>query len=106
MSGPHKDHVTENFVNESAFQGFDFTEIIKRMLKYLVEGMAVAFAAHFIPKKKPCMEEVLVIGATAAATFAVLDMYTPSISSAARTGAGFGVGMNLVGFPSGPAPMV
>ena len=41
------------------------------------------------------------IAVTAAATFAILDMYTPSISNAARTGAGMGIGFNLTGFPMG-----
>ena len=36
---------------------------------------------------------------TAAATFALLDMYAPSVGSAARQGTGFGIGANLAGFP-------
>ena len=40
------------------------------------------------------------VAITAAATFAILDMYAPSISHATRQGAGFGIGANLVGFPS------
>jgi hypothetical protein len=41
------------------------------------------------------------IAITAAATFALLDMFSPSIGGAARMGSGFGVGANLVGFPAG-----
>jgi hypothetical protein len=33
------------------------------------------------------------------AVFAILDIYAPSVGSSARTGAGFGIGANLVGFP-------
>ena len=36
----------------------------------------------------------------AAATFSILDTYVPSMGSSARTGAGFGIGANLVGFPA------
>jgi len=80
--------------------GFDFQEVLKRAAKYLVEGGAVALAAYYIPQgRKLKFEEVAMIAVTAAATFAILDMYTPSIGSAARTGAGFGIGSNLVGFP-------
>jgi hypothetical protein len=81
--------------------GLDVQEVIKRMLKYLVEGIIVALAAHWLPqgKHKLSFEDSMVIGITAAATFAILDMYSPSISSAARTGAGFGIGANLTGFP-------
>jgi hypothetical protein len=40
------------------------------------------------------------IGLTAAATFAILDIYAPSVGSGARTGAGFGIGATMVGFPA------
>ncbi len=80
--------------------GLDFAEVLKRALKYLVEGGAVALAAFYIPKGKSLnLQEVLMLAVTAAATFAVLDLYAPAVSSSARLGAGFGVGGNLVGFP-------
>ena len=79
---------------------FDLQEVLKRAVKYLVEGGAVAVAAYYIPKKKMDMESILLIAITAAFTFALLDMYAPSIGSAARQGTGFGIGANLVGFPS------
>tara|TARA_B110000208_G_C11664244_1_gene392827 strand:- start:291 stop:575 length:285 start_codon:yes stop_codon:yes gene_type:complete len=78
---------------------FDLQEVLKRAVKYLVEGGAVAVAAYYIPKKKMEIEEIIMIAITAAATFALLDMFAPSISGAARQGAGFGIGANLVGFP-------
>lgn len=78
---------------------FNLQEILKRAIKYLIEGTAVAVAAFFIPKNQPKLEEVLMIAVTAAATFALLDLYAPSVSASARQGAGFGVGANLVGFP-------
>tara|TARA_B000000557_G_C20795445_1_gene453035 strand:- start:1494 stop:1748 length:255 start_codon:yes stop_codon:yes gene_type:complete len=80
--------------------GLDLSEVARRALKYIVEGGAVALAAYYIPKKNPKLEEVLLIALTAAATFAILDMYVPSIGSSARTGAGLGIGANLVGFPA------
>lgn len=79
---------------------FDLGEIIKRVVKYLVEGLVVALAAFFIPQKKMDMGEILVIAFTAATTFALLDTFSPSIASSTRTGAGYGIGFNLVGFPS------
>ena len=60
---------------------------------------AVAVAAYYIPKKKMDIEEIVMIAITAAATFALLDMYAPSIGNAARQGTGFGIGANLAGFP-------
>ena len=78
---------------------FDLQEVVKRAVKYLIEGGAVAVAAYYIPKKKMNVEEIVMIAITAAATFALLDMYAPSISNAARQGTGFGIGANLAGFP-------
>lgn len=77
--------------------GISFNDILKRMIKYVVEGVAVAFAAFYIPKAKMKMQDVMMIALTAAATFAILDMVTPSIAEAARKGAGFGIGLKRVG---------
>tara|TARA_B110001450_G_scaffold238887_1_gene246270 strand:+ start:383 stop:655 length:273 start_codon:yes stop_codon:yes gene_type:complete len=78
---------------------FDVQEIIKRAIKYLIEGGSVAFVAYAIPKNKLNAQEILIIALVAACTFAILDMFAPSIGNAARQGAGFGIGANLVGFP-------
>lgn len=78
---------------------FDMQELISRILKYLVEGFMVAIAAYAIPKQSLNIEEIILIALTAAATFSILDTYIPSMGVTARTGAGFGIGANLVGFP-------
>ena len=75
-------------------------ELFKRALKYLVDGLMIAVAAMAIPKKSLQVEEIALLALTAAATFAILDTYLPSIAVSARTGAGFGIGGNLVGFPT------
>lgn len=78
---------------------FDLQEIIKRAIKYLIECGAVAVAAYYVPKNQMNIEEIVMIAITAAATFALLDLYAPSIGEAARQGTGFGIGANLAGFP-------
>tara|TARA_B100001142_G_scaffold311417_1_gene345813 strand:- start:361 stop:624 length:264 start_codon:yes stop_codon:yes gene_type:complete len=78
----------------------DGGELLRRAVKYLVEGLMVAIAAYAIPKKQLNMEEVLLIALSAAATFSILDTYVPSMAVSARSGAGFGMGANLVGFPA------
>jgi|TARA_B100001758_G_scaffold230597_1_gene226405 ABC-type Co2+ transport system permease subunit len=80
-------------------QIFDLGELLRRVVKYLVEGLMVAIAAYAIPKRSLNLDEVLLISLTAAATFSVLDTYVPSMGVSARSGAGFGIGANLVGFP-------
>jgi hypothetical protein len=83
-----------------AASGFDVSELVMRVVKYLLEGLAVAIAAFVIPGKTMKYGEVAMIALTATATFAILDIYAPSVGSGARTGAGFGIGANLVGFPA------
>jgi ABC-type Co2+ transport system permease subunit len=75
------------------------SDIMSRVVKYLVEGLFVALAAVFIPKRSLPVEEILSLGLVAAAVFAILDVVSPSIGATARQGAGFGLGANLVGFP-------
>ena len=74
-------------------------ELVKRAVKYLVEGLMVAIAAFAIPKRSLALDEIALIALTAAATFSILDTYVPSMAVTARGGAGFGIGANLVGFP-------
>jgi ABC-type Co2+ transport system permease subunit len=79
----------------------NISELVKRIIKYLVEGLMVAIAAFAIPKRSLNLEEIILIALTAAATFSILDTYIPSMGMSARTGAGAGIGFNLVGFPGG-----
>lgn len=76
---------------------FDLNELVKRAIKYLIEGLVVALAAFAIPKKQLNLEEIIIIALTAAATFSILDVFIPAMGSSARGGAGFGIGANLVG---------
>ena len=75
------------------------TEVVNRIVKYLVEGLVIAAIALFLPKQALRFNEVVMLAVTAAAVFAVLDLVSPSIAFNARQGAGFGIGANLVGFP-------
>jgi len=79
----------------------DQNEMLKRIIKYFVEGFMVAIVAYAIPKRSLNIEEISLLALTAAATFSILDTYVPSIGVTTRSGAGFGIGANLVGFPGG-----
>jgi len=72
----------------------DFSEILGRALKYLMEGLAVGLACYFTKLK---MDEIIIIAVTAAASLAILDMYTPQISQSTRMGIGLGVGSQFAG---------
>ena len=67
---------------------FDMGELVRRAIKYLVEGFMVAIAAFAIPQKQLKLDEIC-DALVAAATFSILDTYVPSMAPSARTGAGF-----------------
>jgi ABC-type Co2+ transport system permease subunit len=77
---------------------FSFQQFLVKAIKYIIEGLAVAIAAYYIPRNKLNVEDIVIIGVTAAAIFAILDIYSPSTGEAVRLGAGFGIGANQVGF--------
>lgn len=72
-----------------------------KYMKYLLEGLAIAAAAYYLPQKKTNLTDVLYIGLVGAVTFALLDMFAPSVGEGARLGSGFGIGANHVGFGEG-----
>ena len=84
---------------------FDASELLVRLFKYVLEGLVVAVAAHFLPGNKISVQDTFLLGLIAAATFAVLDLFAPSIGASVRSGAGYGIGFNMVGFPGGAPPV-
>lgn len=75
---------------------FNLRELMKRVVKYLVEGIIVALAALVIPTQRLNMNEVTLLALTAAATFSILDTFIPTIAQSTRQGAGLGIGLGLV----------
>jgi len=73
-------------------------EIMRRVIKYLVEGLAVGFSALLIPQKALKFEEIMLLALVAAATFSILDTFIPAVGTSIRQGAGLGMGFNLVKF--------
>lgn len=69
----------------------------KSLLKYILEGLAVAVATFLIPSKKIEYTDIIMIALTAAATFAVLDQFSPMVAVGARQGTGFGIGYQQIG---------
>ena len=80
--------------------GYGFAEIVNRIIKYLIEGLVIAAAAIFIPKKALPLDEVATLAVLAAVVFAILDAVSPSVGVSTRQGAGIGLGFKLVGFPA------
>lgn len=72
-------------------------ELCKRVVKYVLQGLVIAIAAILLPKQKPDFEAVLALALVAAATFAIIDTMMPSLTMPVQFGAGFGLGVNLIG---------
>jgi hypothetical protein len=79
--------------------GYGFAEIVNRVIKYLIEGLVIAAAAIFIPKRALPFDEVATLAVLAAVVFAILDAVSPSMGVTTRQGAGLGLGFKIVGFP-------
>ena len=83
---------------------FDRSELGGRAIKEIVEGIAVAICVFLVGSNKKgggfSVEETAIVALTAAAVFSILDTYIPTMGVTARSGAGFGIGANLVGFPA------
>jgi hypothetical protein len=62
----------------------DIHEMIRRALKYIIYGLTIAIAAYYIPRNKnKCklnIREITMIAIVGVSTFAIIDMYTPSIT--------------------------
>ena len=86
----------------------NFEEFLKKLLKYLVEGLSVGVVGMVLVMKNKKgnvnfenqIRDVTVLAITAASVFAILDMWAPNIAGSTRQGAGFGLGARMVGFPN------
>ena len=76
---------------------FNFKEIMKRIIKYLVEGLMVAIACYAIPKQSLQLDEIMLLALVAASTFSILDTYIPTMGESARNGTGLGIGLRIAG---------
>lgn len=82
---------------------YDVKEIVKLLMKYMIEGLAITIAAYYIPvlftkgSVKPTLLQIFTIGATAALVMAILDQYAAKVGEGVRHGAGLGIGFNMVG---------
>jgi len=77
----------------------DVSSIVMLLVKCALEAAAIVVGGHLLAGKPLKLNSVAMLVALLAAGLAVLDMYAPSVSSAVRMGAGFGLGAKIVGFP-------
>ena len=75
----------------------DISELIKRIIKYLVMGLMVSICAYAIPKRSLNIEEIGMLALSAAATYSILDTYLPAMGVTAVAVSGLAIGAGLVG---------
>lgn len=82
----------------SSVTGVDLGEVLRRALRLIVEGLAVALACYYVmPRSKMSLDGVVMVGLSAAATLAILDTFGGEMGTTVRSGVGFGTGMRLAG---------
>ena len=69
------------------------------MIVYLIEALAIAIAAYYIPKTVLSITEILKIALTGAITYLLLDLFSPLVSSGLRFGTGMSIGKNMINSP-------
>jgi hypothetical protein len=55
------------------------SEKIRKLLKYVLQWLAVAIAVKYVPSADISIEHIFIIASVAAAMLAVLDIYCPSV---------------------------
>jgi hypothetical protein len=74
----------------------DYANVLERILKYLIEGIAIALVCYFTTELHT--EKIIIISITGACCFALLDIYSPRTGEGFRFGLGLGASSNIIGF--------
>ena len=74
----------------------DTRTLCKMVVKYITLGLVIAIVCLILPKQKLDLVAVIALALVAAATFAILDLFAPTLSGPAQLGAGIGIGFNMV----------
>lgn len=83
-------------------KNIDLKEIVKVSTKYILQGLAIAIAAYYVPLmyktslRKPTFNEIFLIAITSAFTMLLLDYFTEPVGFGAKLGAGFTIGQKLI----------
>lgn len=73
--------------------------LVKTLVKYIIQGTAVAVAMYLIPRNQVAPKDIMMIAVTAATVFLVLDLFAPAVGAGTRQGSGLGLGFQMVGWP-------
>jgi len=82
--------------NQMFWAAFGQNLTIENIIKYLIQGLAVAFVGYFIPRKKVAFSTIMTVTIAVAISLFVLDSIAPKVGEGARLGVGLAVGYNLI----------
>jgi hypothetical protein len=68
---------------------------ISDFTKYLIEGLVVSLAVYLVAGEKNNMNEIILLGLTAAVTFMILDLFTKGMKQRTRHSEGFEGGTDV-----------
>lgn len=60
-------------------KNLDVTDFLTRILKFLIIGFMISITSYMIPKNKPTIREIIMIGCSSSLVFALIDIYAPTI---------------------------
>lgn len=73
---------------------------LKNIVKYIIQGFAIAIIAYSIPNRRINYNEIIIISAISASTFLLLDIVSDEkismLLTGAQLGTGFTIGANLL----------
>lgn len=72
-------------------------QIVELLVKYFIHGAVIIGLAFALGKGRRDWNNLLVMAIGSALSFLLLDIFSPVVSQSARKGAGFGMGMEMVG---------
>lgn len=101
MENPQKTSATEvETIQGNFFLGHYYQQhrmsLVQLIVKYFLEGTAVALAAYYLPKRKMSVGQIVALGVAMAAIFATVDVLAPKLSEPVRIGSGLTVGFFLL----------
>ena len=76
---------------------FNSRELCKKVIKYILQGMVVSICVLLLQKIKPDFEAVVALGLVTSATYAIIELFAPSLTFPLNLGVGFGIGSSLTG---------
>ena len=82
--------------NQLFWAAFSEKLTYENAIKYLTQGLAVAFVGYFIPRKSVSLELIITVTLGIALSLFILDVLIPSIGEGTRLGLGLGIGYNLI----------